>query len=86
MVCEVAGVLPCDFKADGLIDGVRSLFQNNVFFSQPAEVVLSVINRVQSPGHRCFDIKSIHGVMMEAMNSRRLLDAQKWLYLTSPVE
>ena len=47
-----------------------------VFFSHPTEVVLSVIDRAQSPGRRRFDIKSIHGVM-EAMNSRRLLDAWK---------
>ena len=73
----MAGVLPCNFEADGLFNGVCSLFQKNVFFSHPVEVVLSVIDRAQSPGHRRFDIKSIHGVMMEAMNSRRLLDARK---------
>jgi hypothetical protein len=48
-----------------------------VVFSQLAEVVLLVIDKAQSPGLRHFDIVSIQGVMMEAINSRRLLDARK---------
>jgi hypothetical protein len=48
-----------------------------VHFSHPAEVVLSLINKTQSPGWRRFAIISIHGVMIEAMNLRRLLDSWK---------
>ena len=48
-----------------------------VFFNQPAEVVLSVIDRAQSPGRRRFEIRSIQGVTIDTMNSRRLFEAWK---------
>jgi hypothetical protein len=49
-----------------------------VFFSHPADVVLLIIDKTQCPGCRHFNIiVSIQGVMMEAINLRRLLDMQK---------
>ena len=46
-----------------------------VFFNHPAEVVLSVIDSAQSPALRRFAIRSTQGVMIDAMNSRKLFDA-----------
>ena len=51
------------------------LTEKLVFFIHPAEVVLSVIDSAQSPGRNLLLIKSIHGVIIEAMNSRRLFEA-----------
>ncbi len=77
MVNEKTGMFLCNFKMDGCLDWIFVYFRKNVCFSHPADVVLSVIDKMQSPGWRHFDVISIQGVMMEAMNLRRLLNAQK---------
>ena len=51
------------------------LTEKLVFFIHPVEVVLSVIDSAQLPGRNLLLIKSIHGVIIEAMNLRRLFKA-----------
>ena len=47
-----------------------------VLHSQPADVELSVIDRAQSPLVSLSASMSTHGVMIDAMYSRRLFDAR----------
>ena len=46
------------------------------FLSHPSDVVLSVMERAQSPWVRRPAIISIHGVIIAARCSKRLLDAR----------
>ena len=49
-----------------------------VLWDQLSEVELSVINREQSPGWSLLAMISIHGVMIDAICSNRLLEALNW--------
>ncbi len=75
VVGEVAGVFLAISRQTVTSVGSIDLIEMFVFFIQPAEVVLSVIDRAQLPGLNRLLIRSIHGVTIEAMNSSRLFMA-----------
>jgi hypothetical protein len=73
---EKGGVMSHRLDADLRLDRV-CVFPKLVLRSHPADMELSIIERTQSPCFKRPANMSTHGKTMDAMHSRRLLNAQK---------
>ena len=79
---EKCGVMECHVNANGCLDwvGINSGELSEVGLAEPTSgrgVELSVIKRAQLPRFSRPATMSTHGVIIDAMYSRRLFDARK---------